>query len=91
MTLERVNLRELEVKNEWLKNLAQFIVIANGKTWAGDGAEVDPRRPGYKRLQWPYPDEKMTEDGILTFKQAGIVALVIRKDQNRKPLLPWNF
>lgn len=53
---------EQEAKKEaWLKKLADFIVIANGKTWAADGAEVDPRRPGYKRLQWPYPDKKMTE------------------------------
>lgn len=41
-------------KEAWLKNLATFIVIANGRTWAADGAEVDAQRPGYKELQWPY-------------------------------------
>lgn len=41
-------------KDIWLGKLAAFIVIANGKTWAADGAEVDPQRPGYKELQWPY-------------------------------------
>jgi len=60
---------EQEAKKEaWLKNLADFIVIANGKTWAADGAEVDPRRPGYKRLQWPYPSEKMTEQDRKDYK-----------------------
>lgn len=52
---------EVARKEAWLKSLADFIVIANGKTWAADGAEVKPRRPGYKRLQWPYPDDKMTD------------------------------
>lgn len=199
MALEKEKQAEVEAKSEWLKKLSRFIVIANGKTWAADGAEVEPRRPGYKRLQWPYPDEKMTEqdrkdyegweewrledeytgyfrapgmttiyhkdkpvwtmsyggrgqiegyeaqakqtfsflksalmkvtpdlpfrgpkkysegnktyefemiegdiadglwkekiteDGVLTFKQTGIVGLVIHRDQNRKPLLPWKL
>ncbi|OGH24304.1 MAG: hypothetical protein A3B47_00875 [Candidatus Levybacteria bacterium RIFCSPLOWO2_01_FULL_39_24] len=198
MALENGNQVELEAKNEWLKKLSNFIVIANGKTWAADGAEVAPRRPGYKRLQWPYPDEKMTdqdrrdykgwedwrledeysgyfrapgtttiyykgvpawimsygghgqtdgyedqakqtfiflrsalmkvtsklpfrgpekhedgdkkytfkidgdiedgswkeeitEDGIATFRQTGFVGLVINKDQNKKPILPWKL
>jgi len=53
---------EQEVKKKaWLKSLADFIVIANGKTWAADGAEVEPRRPGYKRLQWPCTEDKMSE------------------------------
>src|SRR3990167_1280855 len=58
---------EQEAKKEaWLKNLADFIVIANGKTWAADGAEVDPQRPGYKELQWPYPN--MTEEDAKAYK-----------------------
>ena len=199
MALEKEKQAEVEAKSEWLKKLSRFIVIANGKTWAADGAEVEPRRLGYKRLQWPYPNEKMTEqdrkdyegweewrledeytgyfrapgmttichkdkpawtmsygghgqtegyegqakqtfnflksalmkvtpdlpfrgpkkysegnktyefemiegdiadglwkekiteDGVLTFKQTGIVGLVIHRDQNRKPLLPWKL
>lgn len=55
-------------KEEWLGKLADFIVIGNGKTWAADGAEVEPRRPGYKRLQWPYPPEKMTEQDLKDYK-----------------------
>ena|SRR3989344_638578 len=62
MTEEKQPISEQEARKEaWLKRLASFIVIANGKTWAGDGAEVSPRRPGYKRLQWPYPEDKMTD------------------------------
>ncbi len=65
---------EKERKETWLKNLADFIVIANGKTWAADGAEVDPQRPGYKELQWPYPSimrknvEKMTEEELEAYE-----------------------
>jgi len=62
------SLEEATRKEAWLKSLADFIVIANGKTWAADGAEVEPRRPGYKRLQWPYPDEKMTEQDREDYK-----------------------
>ena len=58
---------EQEAKKEaWLKNLADFIVIANGKTWASDGAEVDPQRPGYKELQWPYPE--MSQEDAKSYK-----------------------
>ena len=58
---------EQEAKKEaWLKSLADFIVIANGKTWAADGAEVDPQRPGYKELQWPYPE--MSEEDTESYK-----------------------
>ncbi len=52
---------EAERKETWLNQLANFIVIANGKTWVADGAEVGSQRPGYKELQWPYPEDKMTE------------------------------
>ena len=53
--------REEEARKEaWLRELAEFIVIANRKTWASDGGEVLPRRPGFKRHQWPYPKGRMT-------------------------------
>lgn len=47
--------KQKALKGGWLKDLAEFIVIANRKTWAADAAEVPPQRPGYKELQWPYP------------------------------------
>lgn len=34
--------------------------------------------------------ERITEDGVLTFTQTGIVGIVVHKDQNRQPLYPWN-
>lgn len=37
-------------KNLWLKDLSEFIVEANLNTWAVDGVEVSPERPGYKEL-----------------------------------------
>ncbi len=39
-------------RKEWLSKLAEFIVEANGKTWAGEGAEVKPERFGYKELEY---------------------------------------
>lgn len=49
---EKPTSREQELKEAWLKELASFIVEANGKTWAADGAEVEPERPGYKELEY---------------------------------------
>jgi len=41
-------------------------VIANTRTWAADGAEVSPERPGYKELQFPYPN--MSEKDAEAYK-----------------------
>lgn len=40
-------------KEAWLKELAKFIVEANLRTWAADGPEVIPQRPGFKELEYP--------------------------------------
>jgi len=167
-------------KAEWLAELSRFIVEANQHTWAGEGAEVEPQRPGYKELEyrnglWCLRDsytsyfqapgmttvyhrerpvwamsyggpgqteghqdhaketfnflkdalmhvtpelpfrgppeyivgdrsyhfdmsgdisagtwrEQITESGILTFEQNGIVGFAIDKDANRQPVYPW--
>lgn len=39
-------------KEQWLAELSEFIVEANGKTWAAEGAEVEPQRPGYQELEY---------------------------------------
>ena len=44
-----------------LKELASFLVRAKTQTYAGDGAEVSPQRPGFKELEfsegiWHYRD-----------------------------------
>ncbi len=57
---------EAERKEAWLNQLANFIVIANTRTWAADGAEVSPERPGYKELQFPYPN--MSEEDAEAYK-----------------------
>lgn len=78
---EVINSPEEETRKEtWLKTLAEFIVIANGKTWAADAPKIDPQRPGFKELQWPYPtnmsekdleDYKGWEDWLLRDSYAG--------------------
>jgi len=35
--------------------------------------------------------ERVTENGISTFRQIGVVGLVINKDSNRNPIYPWNL
>lgn len=45
-------------KDLWLRELTSFIVEANLQTWAADGAEVEPQRPGYKELEWPPVDKR---------------------------------
>lgn len=35
--------------------------------------------------------EEITEDGVLTFSQTGIVGVVINKSKDRQPVLPWNL
>ena len=39
-------------RQEWLRDLSSFVVEANMNTWAADGVEVNPQRPGYKELEY---------------------------------------
>lgn len=181
MSLESRAEQEREAKGKWLGELAGFIVEANQNTWAADGAEVKPERPGYKELEYKkdfwrlrdsytgyfrapgmttvyykdqpswimaygghgqtdgYEDrakqtfeflraalmkvtpelpfrgperyekgnnlytfqmlggditdglwrEEIRESGILTFTQTGLVGVVIHRDPNKQPVLPW--
>jgi len=34
--------------------------------------------------------ERITEGGIETFTQSGLVGIVIHRDANKQPILPWN-
>lgn len=34
--------------------------------------------------------EEITEGGVMTFTQTGLAGVIIHRDTNRKPLLPWN-
>lgn len=169
-------------KERWLGELSNFIIEANQNTWAADGGEVDPQRPGYKELEYKRdnwllrdsytgyfrapgmttvyldrvpvwtmayaghgqteehydyvkdtfsflkealmavsPDlpirgpaefvkddksytfkmlegdltdglwkEEITESGLVTFRQTGMVGVVIHKTPERKPVFPWD-
>ncbi len=55
-------------KAEWFRRLTTFIITANKKTWASDGPEVTPQRPGYKELVWPYPEDQMSEQDKEEYK-----------------------
>jgi len=59
-----------ERKQVWLTELSRFIVQANLATWAGEGKEVPPQRPGYKELQYPSPEESQG-DWMLRDSYAG--------------------
>lgn len=64
---EAIHSPEEEARKEtWLKRLADFIVISNRQTWAADDPKIDPQRPGFKELQWPYPN--MTEQDLEAYK-----------------------
>ncbi len=47
-----LSLEEEARKEAWLSELSKFIIEANKNTWAADGAEVAPQRPGYKELEY---------------------------------------
>lgn len=57
--------------------------------------EEGDRKYTFKMLEGDITDglwkEEITESGTVTFKQTGIVGLVIHKGQNRKPFVPWKL
>lgn len=53
MSLESPIAEQEARRQAWLVDLSQFIVEANLVTWAGEGKEVRPQRPGYKELEYP--------------------------------------
>lgn len=48
----RISTEQEAAKEQWLQELSGFIVEADLNTWAADGAEVTPERPGYKELEY---------------------------------------
>lgn len=69
MSTEIQSTPEQEAKKEaWLKNFANFIVIANRKKWIAGVSEVEPHRPGYNRLRWPYSISKMSEQDLKDYR-----------------------
>lgn len=72
---EKITSREQEVKEAWLKDLASFIVEANGQTWAADGAEVNPERPGYKELEYSKEDWRLRDSYTGYFRTPGMTTI----------------
>ena len=76
MTQEQKFTPEQEAKKEaWLEELANFIVEANGQTWAADGAEVDPERPGYKELEYRKGDWRLRDSYTGYFRAPGMTTV----------------
>ncbi len=75
MTTEQAPSPEEIRKEEWLKQLANFIVKANGQTWAADGAEVDSQRPGYKELEYSNGDWRLRDSYTGYFRAPGMTTV----------------
>lgn len=75
MTTEIQKSPEEAKKEAWLKDLANFIVEANSQTWAADGAEVDPERPGYKELQHIRGDWRLRDSYTGYFRAPGMTTV----------------
>lgn len=79
MTAEIQKTPEEARKEAWLKELANFIVEANGKTWAVDGAEVEPERPGYKELQYENGDWRLRDSYTGYFRAPGMTTVYYKE------------
>jgi hypothetical protein len=67
---------EQEAKKEaWLKELADFIVEANGKTYAAGGVEVEPQRPGFKELDYVRGDWHLRDSYVGYFRAPGMTTV----------------
>jgi hypothetical protein len=57
--------------NTDLKKLANFLVKAKKQTYAGEGKEVDPQRPGFKELEYSDGDYVYRDSYIGFFSAPG--------------------
>jgi len=78
MSLEDKTISELEVKNQWLRELSVFIVEANRNTWAAEGAEVSPERPGYKELEYKKGFWKLRDSYTGYFRAPGMTTVYFK-------------
>lgn len=65
-------------RNQWLNELAHFIVEANGKTWAAEGAEVEPERKGYKELEYIRGEWRLRDSYTPYFRAPGMTTVYFR-------------
>jgi len=65
-------------RNQWLKELADFIVEANSKTWAAEGAEVTPERKGYKELEYQRGEWRLRDSYTGYFRAPGMTTIYFK-------------
>src|SRR3989344_9310709 len=75
MSFEDKDAAELEAKDQWLGQLSSFIVEANRNTWAAEGAEVSPERPGYKELEYRRGAWKLRDSYTGYFRAPGMTTV----------------
>jgi hypothetical protein len=66
-------------KEQWLKNLAEFIVEANMNTWAVDGAEVKPERKGFKELEYSRGEWRLRDSYSGFFSAPGMTTVYFKE------------
>lgn len=66
-------------KNQWLNKLANFIVEANGKTWAAGEGEVDPERKGYKELEYKGDEWRLRDSYTGYFRAPGMTTVYFKE------------
>ena len=69
-------------KQEWLRELADFIVEANTKGWAAEGSEVEPIFPGMKSIYYKRGDWELRDNYFDYFRAPGFTVV----SQNNKPV-----
>ncbi|MBI4037346.1 hypothetical protein HY385_02895 [Candidatus Daviesbacteria bacterium] len=75
-----MSLESLEIRQQWLRELAEFIIEANKNTWAADGTEVKPERLGYKELEYENDLWRLRDSYTGYFRAPGMTT-VYHKDR----------
>ena len=65
-------------RNQWLDDLAKFIVEANKNTWAAEGTEVAPEREGYKELEYKKGEWRLRDSYTGYFRAPGMTTVYFK-------------
>jgi len=66
-------------RNQWLEELADFIVEANGNTWAADGNEIAAERKGYKELEYQRGEWRLRDSYTGYFRAPGMTTVYFKE------------
>src|SRR3989338_1145695 len=66
-------------RNQWLEELADFIVEANGNTWAADGNEIAAERKGYKELEYQRGEWRLRDSYTGYFRAPGMTTIYFKE------------